>query len=160
MKYRLLSKEQFEELHQEFSIFLASQKIDKKLWDTMKDTQPKKVVSQLEKFSDIVWDKVLIKTEYLEHYSKDSINLFKCRVNNMSRIVVRVENMDVNFQDKKGIDWFINNSDNPSLKYFKGEKDYTDSRNEELFKLIEEGAILADGKLFNAVKQMIKPVEG
>ena len=36
MKYRLLTKEQFESLHQEFAIFLASQSIDVKEWDEIK----------------------------------------------------------------------------------------------------------------------------
>ena len=47
MKYRLLSKEQFEELHKEFSTFLATQGIDNKMWEEAKDEQPKKVITQL-----------------------------------------------------------------------------------------------------------------
>jgi hypothetical protein len=33
MKYKRLTKEQFEALHQEFSNFLATQSIDKAEWD-------------------------------------------------------------------------------------------------------------------------------
>jgi len=36
MKYKRLTKEQFEELHQEFATFLATQSIDKKEWDEIK----------------------------------------------------------------------------------------------------------------------------
>ena len=40
MKYSRLTKEQFEELHQEFSTFLATQTIDKAEWDTIKKDKP------------------------------------------------------------------------------------------------------------------------
>lgn len=157
MKYRLLSKEQFEELHKEFSTFLAAQKIDKKSWDFIKEKQPKKAITQLEKFSDLVWEEVIRKTEYLEHYSKDSINLFHCKLQTINRIVVRVENKDINFQEKEGLDWFLDNSTDPTIQYFKGEKQYSTTRSEELFKLIEQGAVLANGTLFKGISQLIKP---
>ncbi|HIP47525.1 MAG TPA: hypothetical protein EYG92_00955 [Lutibacter sp.] len=157
MKYQLLSKEQFEELHKEFSTFLATQKIDKKSWDAIKENKPKKAITQLENFSDLVWEEVIRKTEYLEHYSKDSINLFHCKLQTINRIVVRIENKDINLQEKKGLDWFLDNSNDPTIQYFKGEKDYATSRNEEIFKLIEQGAVLANETLFNGISQLIKP---
>ncbi len=159
MKYRLLSKEQFEELHKEFSTFLASQGIDKDAWQLAKDKTPQKVVSQLERFSDIVWEDVLKRTDYLEHYSKNSLNLFYCKPDHMERIVIRVEKEGIDLQGKEGFDWFIDNSNDVSVHYFKGEKEYVSSRNEEIFKLIEQGAILANSNLFNAVKQLISPVK-
>ncbi len=158
MKYRLLSKEQFEELHKEFSTFLAAQGIDKNAWGKAKENQPKKVISQLEKFSDLVWDDVLKKTAYLEHYSTDSLNLFYCKKDSVERLVVRVEKGGINLQNKEDFDWFIDNSNNPSIHYFRGEKPYATSRNEELFKLIEQGALLANSNLFEAVKQLINPI--
>jgi len=157
VKYRLLSKEQFEELHQEFSTFLASQKIDKKSWDLIKEKEPKKAISQLEKFSDLVWEEVLNKTTYLEHFSKDSLNLFWCKTNNMTRLVVKIEKKGINLQEKEGFEWFINHSNDPLIQYFKGEKEYDPNRNEELFKLIEQGAVLADGFLYKSIEKIIKP---
>jgi hypothetical protein len=158
MKYRLLSKEQFEELHQEFSTFLAAQKMDKDSWDRIKEKEPKKVISQLEKFSDLVWEEVLNKTNYLEHYSKDRINLFNCQTNKMQRLVVRIDKKDINLQEKEGFDWFINHSNDKSISYFKGKKDYFPNRNKELFKLIEQGAVLADGTLYKAIEKIINPI--
>jgi len=156
MKYRLLSKEQFEELHKEFATFLAAQEIDESTWSTIKEKEPKKVLEQLKNFSDLVWEEVLAKTKYLEHFSKDSLNLFHCMPESMNRIVVRVSNENINLQEQAGFDWFIDHSDDPSIQYFKGEKPYTTSRNEELFKLIEQGAVLANDKLFNGISQLLK----
>ena len=44
MKYTRLTKEQFEELHQEFANFLASQNIDKTEWEQIKAEKPETVI--------------------------------------------------------------------------------------------------------------------
>ena len=156
MKYRLLSREQFEELHQEFAAFLAAQKIDETAWSNIKEKEPSKVLEQLKNFSDLVWEEVLSKSEYLEHFSKASLNLFHCLPESISRIVVQVDKEGINLQEKEGFDWFMDHSDDKSIQYLKGEKPYTTSRNEELFKLIEQGAVLANAKLFNAISELLK----
>lgn len=159
MKYRLLSKEQFEELHKEFSTYLASQGINKEMWEKAKVESQAKVISQLEKFSDLVWEDVLTKTIYLEHYSKDGLNLFHCKSTEIERIVVRVEKEGINLREKKGFDWFLDNSNDASIHYFKGEKSYETTRNEELFELVEQGAVLANNKLFEAISALINPLK-
>ena len=40
MKYRQLTKEQFEGLHEEFAHFLATQSIDAKEWNQIKKEKP------------------------------------------------------------------------------------------------------------------------
>ena len=90
MKYRQLTKEQFESLHQEFALFLASQSIDVKEWNTIKEEQPKVAEEELNVFSDVVWDDVLTKTNYIEHFSEKSANLFKCDENEIHRIAIKV----------------------------------------------------------------------
>ena len=52
MKYKRLTKEQFEELHGEFSTFLASQSIDKGEWDKIKVEKPEVAEQELDVFSD------------------------------------------------------------------------------------------------------------
>ena len=70
MKYRQLTKEQFESLHEEFARFLATQSIDAKEWNQIKEENPQVAVDEMNVFSDVVWDDVLTKTQYLEHFSK------------------------------------------------------------------------------------------
>ena len=90
MKYRQLTKEQFEALHEEFATFLATQSIDAKEWNQIKEAQPKVAEDEMNVFSDVVWDDVLTKTKYLEHFSKQSINLFKCDSTEIHRVFVKV----------------------------------------------------------------------
>jgi hypothetical protein len=77
MKYTRLTKEQFDELHQEFINFLASQSIDKAEWDSIKANKPEVAEQELDVFSDLIWEGVLVKAQYLEHFSKQHIFLLK-----------------------------------------------------------------------------------
>jgi hypothetical protein len=68
MKYRQLTKEQFEGLHEEFAHFLATQSIDAKEWTQIKKEKPTVAEDEMNVFSDVVWDDVLTKTAYIEHF--------------------------------------------------------------------------------------------
>ncbi|MEQ6123956.1 DUF6495 family protein [Pseudotenacibaculum sp. MALMAid0570] len=147
MKYRQLTKEQFESLHHEFAQFLATQKIDVNEWNNIKETNPKLAEEELNLFSDLVWEDVLSKIEYLEHFSKNSINLFKTEEESISRIVVQVHK-EVDLLSKEGYEWLLKNPKDDSVEYFKGNKEYQTNRNEELFDLIEKGSQISKGELF------------
>lgn len=156
MKYRQLTKEQFEELHEEFARFLASQKIDVKEWETIKKDKPEVAEEELNIFSDVVWDDVLTKTEFVEHYSKASINLFKCQETLIERIMLKTSNAEVDFLTKSGIDWLSANAGDSSIEYFYAHKDYAKDRNEEIFGLIEKGGIMTKGHLYASIAEIIK----
>ena len=154
MKYRQLTKEQFEELNHEFALFLASQSIDIKEWNTIKKEKPKVAEEELNIFSDMVWEDVLTKTEYLDHYSKTIINLFKCNELTIERIVIKV-NWDINFFEERGMKWLLKNPFHNDVELFKGTKKYDKDRNVELFQLIENGSIITNGELFEQFKNVI-----
>lgn len=147
MKYRQLTKEQFESLHQEFAQFLATQKIDKAEWTSMKKEKPVLAQEELELFSDLVWEDVLNKVKYLEHFSENSINLFKTEDSSMYRIVVQVDE-GVNLLSQEGYKWLLKHPKDTSVDYFKGQKEYSQDRNLEIFDLIEKGSQISKGELF------------
>lgn len=147
MKYRQLTKEQFESLHEEFARFLASQKIDKKEWDELKKDKPNVAEDEMNVFSDVVWDNVLSKTEYLEHFSEKTVNLFKCYEEEISRIVIKVDK-DINLLEQEGYEWLLKNPLDEKVDFFKGSKPYTNERNPEIFDLIEKGSNICKGELF------------
>lgn len=154
MKYRQLTKEQLEELHQEFALFLASQSIDTKEWQIIKKEKPNIAEEELNIFSDMVWDDVLSKTNYLEHFSKTIINLFKCNENTIERIVIKV-NWDINFFEERGLEWLLKNPFHNDVEILKGIKKYEKDRNIELFNLIENGSVISKGELFEQFKSII-----
>ena len=79
MKYRQLTKEQFESLSFEFAQFLATQKIDVDTWKTIKEMQPRLAEEKMNLFSDLVWEDVLNKVTYLDHFSSNVVNLLKLK---------------------------------------------------------------------------------
>ena len=155
MKYRQLSKEQFEALHKEFAQFLASQQIDVKEWVSIKKNKPEVADEELNLFSDLVWDDALTKTKYLEHFSKTDINLFKCEGKVISRLVVQISKPDFDFFNEVDYNWFIDNTNHDSIQFLKGTKKYSKERNLELFDLVEKGSVISDGKLYENLFKLI-----
>ncbi len=155
MKYEKLNKEQFEELHEEFAVFLAAQSIDEKEWTQIKEEKPELAEKELEVFSDFVWEKVLTKANYLDHFSPASLNLFKCEQDAIHRIVVKVNKEGIDLLKKEDFNWFLDNSGDPSIEYLKGQKTYGKERNEEVFDLIRQGGVVSDGELYEAISKLI-----
>ena len=69
MKYRRLTREQFEELHPEFINFLATQSITAEEWAAIKNDKPEIAEQELDVFSDLIWEGVLSRVTYLENIS-------------------------------------------------------------------------------------------
>ena len=154
MKYRQLTKEQFESLHKEFAQFLATQSIDVKEWQDIKTNKPKVAEEEMNIFSDLVWDDVLTKVNYVEHFSKTSANLFKCEDDQILRIAIKV-NWDINLLEQKGFEWLMQNPMDNSVEIFKGSKPYNVERNLEIFDLIEKGSSISKGEIYDYINSLV-----
>lgn len=154
MKYRQLTKEQFETLHEDFARFLATQSIDAKEWQLIKEEKPNVAEEEMNIFSDMVWDDVLTKVEYLEHFSETTVNLFKCNENDIERIVIQVDKA-INLRDQEGFEWLLKNPLDPTIEFLEGTKRYESERNAEIFDLIEKGSTISKGDLFVFFKRLI-----
>jgi len=154
MKYRQLTKEQFENLCQEFARFLATQSIDSKEWDQIKKNKPKVAEDEMNVFSDVVWDDVLTNTQYLEHCSETTVNLFKCDKEEIHRIAIKI-NWEINLLEQNGFEWLMQNPMDNSVDIFKGTKPYKGERNVELFDLIEKGSNVSKGEIFDYFNQLV-----
>ena len=154
MKYRQLTKEQFESLHEDFSRFLATQSIEVIEWGQIKKEKPKVAEEEMNVFSDVVWDDVLTKTNYIEHFSKTSVNLFKCDEKEIHRIAIKIS-WDINLLEQKGFEWLMKNPMDNSVEIFKGSKPYNSERNIEIFDLIEKGSSISKGEIFQYFNQLI-----
>lgn len=105
-------------------------------------------------FSDMVWDDILTKTKYVEHFSKTTINLFKCNENEMQRIVIKV-NKEISLLNKEGFEWLLKNLNDDSVELLEGKKPYKEDRNVEIFDLIEKGSMISKGDFFEYFNRLI-----
>ncbi|WP_269224920.1 DUF6495 family protein [Flavobacterium eburneipallidum] len=156
MKYTRLTKEQFEELNQEFSTFLATQTIDKAEWDTLKAEKPEVAEQELDVFSDLVWEGVLSRAEYLEHFSKNHIFLFQCFDTYVQSIVLKSLVPETDFLTKDGLQWLSDNMFTETIEMKTGKKVFTEERNSSIFQLIQQGAFLSDGQLYKQINSIIE----
>ena len=156
MKYKRLTKEQLEELHQEFATFLATQSIDKNEWDEIKVKTPEVAEQELDVFSDLIWENVLTNAHYLEHFSKNHIFLFHCQENHIDSMVIKSLVTDVDFLQKSGMEWLSDNLFTNTVEMLTGKKGYDGDRNTSIFNLIKEGAILSDGQLYLQINSIIQ----
>ncbi|WP_019668767.1 DUF6495 family protein [Eudoraea adriatica] len=148
MKYARLTKEQFEELHNEFINFLATQSITATEWETLKNTRPQVVEEELDVFSDLVWEGVLGKVNYLENISRQQMHLFHLADKEMKLISVKILNPDIDLNTSIGFNWFKKNWQSDFVEYLQASKSFTEDKNLDKFKLIQEGAVITKGELY------------
>jgi len=155
MKYIRLTKEQLEELHQEFINFLATQSITKDEWDIIKSDKPEIAEQELDVFSDLVWEGVLNKVEYIEHFSENFIYLFLFTDDIMNLIAVQVEDETINLASPEGFEWLRNNLFSEKVGLFQSEKGYSEDRNNDKFELVKQGGNITKGELYRYFEKLI-----
>jgi len=155
MKYARLTKEQFDELHPEFINFLATQSIDKAEWDKIKLDQPEAAEQELDVFSDLIWEGVLLRAEYLEHFSKNHVFLFQCFDSEVKSIVLKSMVPDIDFLTEAGLKWMSDNMFTDNIEMKIGTKQYPQQRNTAIFELIRQGAFLSDGQFYRQINAVI-----
>jgi len=148
MKYTRLTKEQLEEMHQEFINFLATQSITAKEWEDIKINKPEVAEEELDLFSDLVWEGVLNKVEFLEHFSPQQIYLFNITEVEMDLIAIKVENEAIDLTSREGYNWLRKNIMDDAVNLFTSSKVLNADRNKDIFALIQQGAVITKGELF------------
>ena len=154
MKYARLTKEQFEELHQEFINFLATQSITADEWANLKANKPELAETELDMFSDLIWEGALNKAEYIEHFAPQHMYLFHLDDDNMHAIVVNLKN-DVDITTQEGYNWLRDNLMDENVEFLQADKEYSEDKNLDKFKMIEQGAVITKGELYKYFDKLI-----
>lgn len=155
MKYRRLTKEQFEELHQEFINFLATQSITAEEWKDIKTNKPEVAEQELDVFSDLVWEGVLTKAEYLENISPQHMYLFYLGESEIELIGLKLNTTDVNLTTKEGFAWLRKNLMSDDVEIFDAKKAYSNDKQSDKFALIQQGSVITKGELFTYFDKLI-----
>ncbi len=155
MKYQRLAKEQLEELHPEFINFLATQTITAAEWEALKKNKPEVAEQEIDVFSDLVWEGVLNKVKYVEHFSPQKMHLFILEDDKMRVIAIHVKDETIDLTTKEGFDWLRNNLIDDRVEFLQAKKEYTGDKNLDKFKLIQQGAVISKGELFHYFEKII-----
>ena len=156
MKYTRLTKQQFEELQQEFINFLATQSITADEWANLKIEKSKVAEEELDVFSDLIWEGVLNKVSYLENISAQQMHLFELTDKEMKLISVKVMNPKIDLTTQIGFSWFKKNWQSDFVEYLTASKAYTKDKNLDKFNLIQQGAAITKGDLYRWFDSMIE----
>ena len=156
MKYKRLSKEQLEELHPEFINFLATQSITSEEWSALKQEKPEVAEQEIDVFSDLIWEGVLSKVEYLENISEMHMHLFHLTDKEMKLFSVKILNPNIDLRTQEGFGWFKRNFQSDFVEYLTASKAYSDDKNQDKFKLIEQGAVITKGELYQWFEQIME----
>lgn len=156
MKYTRLTKQQLEELYPEFTNFLATQSITADEWSKIKMDSPEAAEEELDIFSDLIWEGLLGNIIYLENISKQQMHLFHLTEKEMKLISVKVMNPEIDLQTEIGFNWFKKNWQSDFVEYLTAAKAYTEDPNLDKFKLIEQGAVITKGSLYQWFDKIIE----
>lgn len=154
MKYTRLTKEQFDELHREFAQFLALQSIDRHEWEEIKSLRLHVAEQELDVFSELIWEKVLSRTAYVDNISVNHWFLFHVTDSHIHSIIVRNFKPDLDISEPEGRDYLLAHLSEPFFEILTGRKSFSD-RNAEVFQLIRSGGEISDGSLYRAILSCI-----
>ena len=155
MKYSRLSKEQFEELHQEFINFLATQSITADEWKDIKINKPEVAEQELDVFSDLIWEGVLKRVVYIEHISPQQLHLFNFTEKDIRLIALKITNDDVDLTTSEGFQWFRENLLSDDVEFYTSRKDYSDDPSADKFKFIQQGGTITKGELYRYFEDLV-----
>lgn len=155
MKYTRLTKEQFEELHQEFINFLATQSITVEEWDEIKKNKPKIAEQELDVFSDLVWQGVLTQATYIENLSAQHIYMFHFKDKHIELIGLKLTNDSIDLTTKEGFGWLRDNLLDDAVELFTAQKEYSNDPLKDKFELIQQGAHITKGELFTYFEKLV-----
>ena len=147
-RYRNLSLDELESLEKEFIEFLVLNGITGEDWKKIKNQDLQKASKIIEAFSDVVFEKIMRKTEYLVLYERHNIATFQCLSNKV--VMVGIEcpiNPEIDFRIHD-VFAFMSSNPNAKMKVFTKDKVYTEVREIEIYKMIKRGASISDGVLF------------
>jgi hypothetical protein len=150
--YRELTLDELKLFEQEFKEFLAVKGIDADLWRQMKTDDQNKVNQLISSFSDVIYNSILLKLEYIEFATQNDIKYFYYGKEKAE--LIGLQSNEVSFTNPEEVIKAIEEK-KVSIKSYKTSKAYTKKREEELFDMIKIGCQPSDGKMFKLLSSVV-----
>lgn len=155
MKYRILSDEELNSLAEDFKHFLIVNGVHAEEWQKINEQHPDRAISLVEIFSDTVLQKVYERLEFLEFRSENSCMVFHCTPKEMSLVSISVRpGSQADLSTPESIHTaLVNRVD--ELQFFKSTREYTDTREMEIHRMLEQGCVPSDQKFWEALQSAL-----
>ncbi len=144
MRFRRLTSEELEALEQEFIEFLAISGVEAHDWEDFKTSNPDFCEEKINEFSDVVIGTILSRAQYAEHRTSSDWLLFKLDQEEISVIIIHSEKLDL-LKDE------LNEVNMNAVTINKTSKPYTPNKEDELFKMMQQGCVITDGKVYELI---------
>ncbi len=155
-KYRLLTDGELNELEKEFVQFLIVNGIDAQQWTAMKANDISTANKLIATFGDFVFESILHKANFIEIRKQNIIRLFKCEQENMVEVGLTIDDgCEGDFTDAQ---WVAQAMVNVPLhvKHYERKMPYKNTRALDMFALTQQGGVITDGALFDAIAGVAK----
>ncbi len=155
MKYRFLSDEELIHFEEDLKHFLIMNDVTNEAWELMNQKAPEKARELVGIFSDSVLQKVYEKIKFLEFRSEDSCMVFHFAPEQVEVISLqRIAGSHADLSDAHKIHEALSEKA-AELKAFRSSKPYTEGREAELHKMLEQGCIVSSERFWNALLEIL-----
>lgn len=156
-KYRRLRRDELEEVRPQFVKFLAVNGIDGASWTKIKVDDLARTDALLLQFSQIVFQGVIDKVEYLLQRSKRDLRTYHCLPDKIIMNGMMIEgttDLDLSREDISTEEMLHQmRVSGAAVKLYSGERKYrNDDRDQDIFLLMEQGALISDDHLFSTLE--------
>lgn len=156
MKYRILTHEELSHLEEDLKHFLIVHGVHGDEWQRINQEEPSKAVQLVEIFSDTVLQKVYEKLGYLEFRSEQTCMVFKFGQNEVQLISIqRKQGSLIDLSTPESIHEALKKS-LADLDFFYSKKEYSASREAEIYQMLEQGCLLSSQEFWDLLIQLIK----
>jgi hypothetical protein len=155
MKYRLLSDEELSHLEPELKQFLIVNGVHSEEWEKINKTEPEKALELIKLFSDSVLQSVYERIKFIEFRSPGSFLIFAFEPDRIRLMSInRKEGSSVDLSSPESLHLALTNSFG-QLEFFRSEKNYLETREKELHKMIEQGCVPSVQELWDMLEKAL-----
>ena len=150
-KFRLLGHEELKEFEKEFIDYLIVNGITGEDWTRIKEVRPKEAIKIMDIFSDVIFEAVMRKIEFLEIRTSKEVQTFQCNKTKLVMVGMKIDPAtEIDFMIPEDIEKAMQ-APPGNIEVYTASREYTLEREQELFAMTENGARITDGKLFKAL---------
>lgn len=149
-RYRRLTMDELTLMEKEFVDFLVLNGITADEWLKLKAVDPDRTEDLIVLFSDAMLEGALRKISFLEHRDRNDVRAFQCLKEKIVLMGMHAADPELDFTDDEIWQQLLHEPAG-SIQVYTSEKPYGKIREAELFRMLQDGCSVSDGRSFKAI---------